>query len=161
MTLLRKRALHKYIHTLSCMPTTTVVVAVDEAVTPLVWALRRCDWGNVDHLLPPVASLELWLRLSNAVSLIAAIARTMRMTSMSIKPDVWYPWRLRKVDKEAVMKIVQLVLLRLRPVIQARCTSVERVYVRISSWQRCSSNAGLPMATRNVIIVLASCGTMV
>jgi len=82
MTLLRKWALHKFIHTLSCLPTTTVVVAVDEAVTPLVWALRHSsDWGNVHHLLPLVASLELWLRLTNAFSLIAAIARTMRITS--------------------------------------------------------------------------------
>jgi len=58
---LRKQALHKYIdiYALSrtIRPPTTivvvVVVAVDEAVTPLVRALRRCDWGNVDHLLAP------------------------------------------------------------------------------------------------------------
>jgi len=44
------------------------------------------------------------------------------------------------------MVLVWLALLRLRPVIQAGCTSVEKVYrdVRILSWQRCGLNAGLP-----------------
>ena len=48
-----------------------------------------------------------------------------------------------RLDKGGAMKIVRLVLLRLRPVIQARCTSVEKVYMRIASWQRCGLNGYL------------------
>ena len=46
-----------------------VFPAVDEAVTPLARALRHSDEEYVVDLLPPVVSLELWLRLSTAISL--------------------------------------------------------------------------------------------
>jgi hypothetical protein len=96
--LIRKRALHKYIY---------IYFEPNESSQQLMrlslhWYGRYATvsgGADVDHVMPPVANLKVWLRLSTEVSLIAAVVWTKRINSRSIKPGVGSTSRQNKMSR--------------------------------------------------------------